>query len=86
MDIKLLPIAQGRGIGERALKFSLDQAFQAGAKYAQVTPFEINDRSIHLYKKLGFRKNRRIQPTANNLVLPCDHVLEMILKKQDFFE
>jgi len=86
MDIKLLPIAQGRGIGERALKFSLEQAFQAGAKYAQVTPFEINDKSIHLYKKLGFRKNRRIQPTANNLVLPCDHVLEMLLKKQDFFE
>ena len=78
MDIKLLPIAQGHGIGQKALQFALVQAFQAGAKYAQVTPFEINNRSIHLYRKLGFKQKKRIRQTSSNFIPPCEYVLEMI--------
>lgn len=78
MDIKLLPKAQGRGIGQTALQFAIEQAFRVGAKQAIVNPFEINKKSIHLYKKLGFKEVRRVRQMPSDLVLPCEYTIDMV--------
>lgn len=82
VDIKLLPNVQGRGIGQKSLQFTIDEVFRLGAQQAFVDPFKTNKKSIHLYKKLGFKQKRHMRQTASNLVLPCDYTIEMILNKK----
>ncbi|MDD3865654.1 MAG: GNAT family N-acetyltransferase [Candidatus Izemoplasmatales bacterium] len=60
MDIKLLPIAQGKGIAKIALSYALDKAFNEGhAKYACVDPHPDNKAAWSLYDRLGFRIKSR---------------------------
>lgn len=60
MDIKLLPIAQGKGIATKALSFALNKAFQEGlAKSACVDPHPDNLAAWALYNKIGFKVKPR---------------------------
>ena len=55
LDIKLLPISQGKGIAEYSLRFAINQAFRIGkAKKVYVDPHPENKKAWKLYKKLGF--------------------------------
>lgn len=67
MDIKLLPYAQGRGIALQALSYAIEQAFENGAETVQVSPWDVNNKSIILYQKLGFKKTHCEIPLKNKL-------------------
>lgn len=91
MDIKLLPHAQGRGIAKQAFSYAITQAFQNGAEAVQVSPWDINSRSIALYKKLGFkethRQNVKDMNSSNPLFQsPGSEVIYMALDKKDWTE
>lgn len=53
LDIKLLPAARGRGLGEGALTYAVFSAFQAGAARVWVDPDPKNEKAIALYRRLG---------------------------------
>lgn len=60
MDIKLLPVARGKGIAFAGLAYALDQAFAVGkAKSAYVDPNPENIKALRLYERLGFRVTER---------------------------
>ncbi|MBQ7130846.1 MAG: GNAT family N-acetyltransferase [Oscillospiraceae bacterium] len=60
MDIKLLPVARGKGIGTYALSHALDQAFLVGgATVAWVDPDPQNSKALKLYERLGFHPATR---------------------------
>ncbi|SFB10304.1 GNAT family N-acetyltransferase [Clostridium frigidicarnis] len=55
LDIKLLPIAQGKGIAEYALSYAINKVFENNlATKAYVEPNPENKKAWKLYKKLGF--------------------------------
>ena len=55
LDIKLLPVAQGKGIAQTALKFAISKAFDTGnAERVYVDPHPDNHKAWVLYEKLGF--------------------------------
>ena len=55
LDIKLLPMAQGKGIAQTALKFAINKAFGVGnAERVYVEPHPNNRKAWTLYEKLGF--------------------------------
>jgi len=55
LDIKLLPIAQGKGIAQTALVFAINKAFNIGmAERVYVDPHPDNYKALALYNKLGF--------------------------------
>jgi len=55
LDIKLLPVAQGQGIAQTALKFVINKAFDVGnAERVYVEPHPDNRKSWALYEKVGF--------------------------------
>lgn len=54
LDIKLFKHARGKGIGEKGLRFVIEQAFKHGAKKVFVDPNPNNAKAIALYKKCGF--------------------------------
>lgn len=54
LDIKLHKPARGKGIGEKGLRFAIEQAFKHGAAKVFVDPNPKNLKAIALYKKLGF--------------------------------
>lgn len=54
LDIKLFKHARGKGIGEKGLRFAIEQAFKHGAAKVFVDPNPKNVKAIALYKKLGF--------------------------------
>jgi len=56
LDIKLLPVARGKGIAKQALSFAIDQAFGVGgAAKCYVDPNLANLKARALYEKLGFK-------------------------------
>lgn len=60
VDIKLLPRAWGRGIGEAALTFALDALFDRKlVRRAYVEPDPANRRAVALYARLGFQVRPR---------------------------
>lgn len=60
MDIKLLPVARGKGIAYAGLAYALDQAFEVGcAERAYVDPSPENAKALRLYERLGFRVTER---------------------------
>ncbi len=60
LDIKLLPVARGKGIASRALAFAINQAFAAGrAERVYVDPRRDNAAAWRLYGRLGFRSQPR---------------------------
>lgn len=55
LDIKLLPIAQGKGIAYYSLSYSINQVFNKNlATKAYVDPNPENKKAWNLYQKLGF--------------------------------
>jgi len=55
LDIKLLPMAQGKGIAKTALEFVINKAFDEGnAERVYVDPHPDNHKAWTLYGKLGF--------------------------------
>lgn len=60
LDIKLLPKAQGRGIGAYALSYAVSQVFYKElADRAYVDPHPDNRKAWNLYEKLGFLSKPR---------------------------
>lgn len=60
LDIKLLPTAQGKGIAEYALRYSINQVFENNlATKAYVDPNPKNKKAWNLYDKLGFVSKAR---------------------------
>ena len=60
LDIKLLPKAQGKGIAEYALSFTINQVFKNNlATKAYVDPNPKNKKAWKLYDKLGFLSKER---------------------------
>ncbi len=60
LDIKLLPIAQGKGIAYQSLSFVIKEAFNVGmAQKVYVDPHLDNKRAWKLYYKLGFISKAR---------------------------
>ena len=60
LDIKLLPVAQGKGIAAAALKFAICKAFDVGnAERVYVEPHPDNHKAWALYEKLGFKSKPR---------------------------
>ena len=59
IDIKLMPMAQGKGIAEYAIRKIIDEMLLEKVKYVSiwVDPNEKNSSAIKLYVKLGFKKN-----------------------------
>lgn len=56
LDIKLLPLARGKGIAYEGLKYAIDKAFNQGeAKIVYVDPHKDNIKALKLYDKLGFK-------------------------------
>ena len=45
-----------KGIGEFMIRQALKYAHQEGIKIVKLSVFANNNRAIHLYKKLGFKK------------------------------
>lgn len=81
MDIKLLPIARGKGIGFKALAYALNQAFEVGnANCAYVDPNPDNLKALKLYERLGFRKEKR----AAHLEDPGCPYVYMELSRKDW--
>jgi RimJ/RimL family protein N-acetyltransferase len=54
LDIKLFPIARGKGIAAKALSYAIEQAFANGAFKVWVDPNPDNEKALALYRKLGF--------------------------------
>ncbi|PKL00256.1 MAG: GNAT family N-acetyltransferase [Tenericutes bacterium HGW-Tenericutes-1] len=58
LDIKLLPVAQGRGIAYKALSYAIEEAFKQGAIKVWVDPNPNNIKAISLYERLGFVRSQ----------------------------
>ncbi|MEL3911735.1 GNAT family N-acetyltransferase [Treponema pedis] len=56
LDIKLLKHARGKGIGEKGLRFAIEEAFKHGAEKVFVDPNPKNLKAIALYEKLLFKR------------------------------
>ena len=56
LDIKLLPIARGKGIATIALSYAIERAFDNGADKVWVDPNPQNEKAIALYTRLNFVK------------------------------
>lgn len=87
MDIKLLPHAQGQGIGKKALTFSIQQAFENKATEVYVSPWDSNKKAIHFYSALGFTeiKRERAESNPNPLFkVPGSSVIYMKLTQKDY--
>lgn len=55
LDIKLLPIAQGKGIAFYALSYAINQVFELNlATKAYVEPTPANQKAWSLYERIGF--------------------------------
>lgn len=66
MDIKLLPEAQGKGIASYALSYAIAEAFlNPSIKYVKVDPNPANQKAIHLYQRLGFKRNENTDQDWN---------------------
>ncbi|MBU5591237.1 GNAT family N-acetyltransferase [Clostridium sp. MSJ-4] len=60
LDIKLLPAAQGKGIAEYALRYTISQVFENNlATKGYVDPNPQNKKAWKLYEKLGFVSKER---------------------------
>lgn len=55
LGIGLLPEHQGKGLGERIVRFLLEQAALAGCEGVELTTLPDNHRAFALYKKCGFK-------------------------------
>jgi RimJ/RimL family protein N-acetyltransferase len=57
LDIKLLPKARGRGLGEIGLRHAIEEAFNhGGARMVYVDPNKNNKKALALYHKLNFKQ------------------------------
>lgn len=58
LDIKLLPKARGKGLGELGLRHAIEQAFNhGGANTVYVDPHKDNKKALVLYHKLNFKQS-----------------------------
>lgn len=81
MDIKLLPIARGKGIAFTGLAHALNQAFTFGnARSAYVDPDPNNKKALSLYERLGFKQTQR----AAHLEDPGCPYIYMELSRQEW--
>lgn len=59
LDIKLLPIARGKGVAYEALRHAITNAFNQGsANVVYVDPHKDNVKALNLYKKLNFKLHK----------------------------
>ncbi len=56
LGIFIKKLYRDKGIGEFMVQQGLKYAHKAGIKMVKLSVFANNDRAIHLYKKLGFKK------------------------------
>ncbi|MCL4373140.1 GNAT family N-acetyltransferase [Candidatus Parvarchaeota archaeon] len=56
LGIFIKKLYRDKGIGEFMVQQALKYAHKAGIKMVKLSVFANNDRAIHLYKKLGFKK------------------------------
>ena len=56
LGIFIKKLYRDKGIGEFMIKQALKYAHKEGIKIVKLSVFANNDRAIHLYKKLGFKK------------------------------
>lgn len=81
LDIKLLPHAQGKGIGYRGLSYAIEKAFKEGKAIAvYVDPHPDNKSAWKLYEKLGFMQTETphfIETTHPYLELTYERWLEL---------
>lgn len=75
LDVKLLPAARGRGLGEGALTYAVFSAFQAGAKRVWVDPDPKNEKAIALYRRLGL-VHRPMPPELYDPAYPNAYYME----------
>jgi ribosomal protein S18 acetylase RimI-like enzyme len=54
--IDLLPRAQGRGVGRRGMTMLMEKLAAAGAPGMHLSVSPKNDRALHFYQTLGFRR------------------------------
>lgn len=80
LDIKLMPGAQGRGIAEYALSFSIEEAFSnEGVTSVYVEPQKDNAKAWKLYEKLGFVPRERpdfLEPSETYLEISRETWME----------
>lgn len=63
LDIKLIPLARGRGIAFKGLKFAITNAFIIGeANIVYVDPHKENKKALKLYNQLGFKLKEHPNP------------------------
>ena len=75
LEIKLLPVAQGKGIASYALKYAIDMAYNSGSfDVVHAEPHPENEAAIKLYKKLGLKFAERPQ-----YLHPADTYMELDL-------
>jgi len=56
VGISILKEYRDEGIGQECLKIFIDEAQKLKLKLLTLSCFEINDRAMHLYESLGFKK------------------------------
>ena len=50
------PAWWGRGVGTMACQLAVDQLLARGARRIVIDPRVVNERAVHVYEKVGFRK------------------------------
>lgn len=61
LGIGLLKEYRGKGIGQQLLESTIQVAIQKGFKKVELEVRASNARAIHLYKKLGFLEEKRVE-------------------------
>lgn len=76
LGIVILQGYRGVGIGERLMTEVLRQALRKGIWLVELTVFAINEKAIHLYEKVGFRK---VGVVPNKFLRDGRHLDEVVM-------
>ena len=78
IGIGLMPDYRERGIGTRMMLYAMDKARDAGFREIRLECRASNERALHVYKKLGFR---RTAYRRNGLIIDGERIPVVCMRK-----